>query len=246
MLLTSTDARESDFDRRPISFFKSAAKVETKVGQTLPSAGSQPIVVGIFEVGQMPKVRQKGMVCLNFGYSGARVPVTSFDLPVVTATILQMAGKRDSRYFEQRLKRDFPKVYANWRAGRHASVRAAAVHAGLIKPPTRFDALKREWKAASPAERKQFADWLRSGGARASSSAKVPTITDARRILLPRVLAFLNDWTRRHKKRPGQIMKQMGFSNFDARLGEAINSRRPLAEEVVMKLRSWLAKEGYR
>jgi hypothetical protein len=55
------------------SFFKIAAKVETKVGQTYARRDARPAAIGIFERAYMPKVRQVGMICLTF------VPPTEWD-----------------------------------------------------------------------------------------------------------------------------------------------------------------------
>jgi hypothetical protein len=157
-----------------------------------------------------------------------------------------MAGKRDSKYFKRRLERDYPKAYSRLLAGRYPSVRAAAIDVGLIKRPTRFDALKREWSAATIAEKRQFTAWLRAETAKSVAARRPPDITDAKGALRADVVDFLKDWTKRQRLRPGQIMKQLGFSNFDARLAEAMNAPRPLATEVVDRLKPWLATQGFR
>jgi len=75
-----------------------------------------------------------------------------------------MTKKRDSAYYKQRLKRDFPPIFADLRAGKFKSVRQAAAFAGLIRLPTRVDALKRAWKRATPAQRRGFLTWVRTSG----------------------------------------------------------------------------------
>jgi hypothetical protein len=158
-----------------------------------------------------------------------------------------MAGKRDSRYFEQRLKREHPKAYSKLLAGRYPSVRSAAIDVGLIKKPTRFDALKRNWAAATAAEKGQFSGWLRAEVAKSAARRKpLPAITDARGVLRTDVVDYLKKWTRERRVRPGHIMNQMGFKNFDARLAEAMNRPHPLADEVVDRLKPWLATQGFR
>jgi hypothetical protein len=108
-------------------------------------------------------------------------------------------------------------------------------------------ALKREWKRASPTEKRQFVVWLRAGRVSAARPhSPVPKITDSHGYLLAKVADFLSKWTRDRKLMPGQIMKRMGFSQYDYRLAEAINAPRPLAEEVIAKLGPWLAREGFR
>ncbi|SDR49890.1 hypothetical protein SAMN05519103_04013 [Rhizobiales bacterium GAS113] len=97
--------------------------------------------------------------------------------------------KRDSAYFRGRLKRDRPKIYADLVAGHYKSVRQASAAAGLIKLPSRIDALKREWTGATWAERRAFFRWAKSkmsglkGKATAPASAPKPPMADADRRL---------------------------------------------------------------
>src|ERR1035437_447814 len=62
-----------------------------------------------------------------------------------------MTKKRDAAYYKKRLAKDHPAIFADLDAGRIKSVSAASAKAGLIKLPTRFGALKREWTGASRA-----------------------------------------------------------------------------------------------
>jgi hypothetical protein len=157
-----------------------------------------------------------------------------------------MAGKRDSSYFKARLKRDYPKIHSDLVAGRYKSVRAAAIAAGMVTSPTRLDALKREWKRASLAEKKAFLAWARPHPSPSGSPVPLPAITDSRGYLLVTVVDFLVRWTKGRKIRPGQIMKEMGFSNYDYRLAHALRRQDPLAQEVCDKLPPWLVKAGFR
>jgi hypothetical protein len=71
-----------------------------------------------------------------------------------------MKKKRDAEYYEKRLAKDHPALLAEVRS---LSVRAASAKARLIHLPTRLDALKREWKGASDAQRRDFVIWIKSG-----------------------------------------------------------------------------------
>lgn len=157
-----------------------------------------------------------------------------------------MAGKRDSSYFKARLKREYPKVYSDLLAGRHKSVRAAAIEARLVKPPSRLDALKREWKRASLADKKAFVAWAMPHLSPSGSPVPLPAITDSRGHLLVTVVDFLERQMKSRKITAGQIMKEMGFSNYDWRLAHALKRLEPLAHVVCDKLAPWLVKEGYR
>jgi hypothetical protein len=155
-----------------------------------------------------------------------------------------MSAKRDAAYYKRRLKAEHPSIYADLRTGRFKSVRQAALAAGLIKAPTRVDALIREWKKASPGHRKQFLDWLTS--ARVGLKKKVaPAIADAEGHLLPPVIAFLRDYTRARKMTPGQIMHEMRLKRFDYTLSHALKGGK-LRSEVVEALKVWMPAKGYK
>ncbi|WP_210242995.1 hypothetical protein, partial [Nitrobacter winogradskyi] len=127
-----------------------------------------------------------------------------------------MSKKRDAAYYESRLKRDFPTIYADLRSGKLKSVRQAAAKAGLIHLPDRLTAMKRDWKLSSSQQRSQFLKWIRSSGVGLKPATAKP-IADAGDRLTSRVIAFVNDWTRKEHATAGQIMKQMGYKNFDYR-----------------------------
>jgi len=73
-----------------------------------------------------------------------------------------MKKKRDAAYLKKRLAKEHPTILADLDAGRIKSISAASAKAGLIHLPTRLQALKREWKGASDAQRFEFIKWLSS------------------------------------------------------------------------------------
>jgi hypothetical protein len=158
-----------------------------------------------------------------------------------------MGKARDSAYFESRMKRDHPKIYAELKAGHFPSVRQAAAAAGLIHLPTRLGALKREWKRAGRGERRDFVLWLK-GKIPASAPTPSPTtrpIIDRDGHLRPAVIKFIKDWTVAKRVSPGRVMKEMGFSNFDYTMSRALGRREPLRLAVILSLGGWLAREGF-
>jgi hypothetical protein len=158
-----------------------------------------------------------------------------------------MAKKRDSGYYRERLRRDHPRIYADLGAGRYRSVRQAAIAAGLIREPTRLQALKRNWQRASPAEQRRFVAWVRARTASARRAGpSISAIVDSDNRLKPPVVSFLKGWIRAHRYKPGWIMKDLGFSVYDATLAPAITSNGPVREKVADKLQHWLAKQGFR
>lgn len=63
---------------------------------------------------------------------------------------------RGAAYLAARLKRDHADIAAQLAAGKFKSVRAAAIAAGIVKPPTPLDLLRRDWSKASDVERAEF------------------------------------------------------------------------------------------
>jgi hypothetical protein len=63
---------------------------------------------------------------------------------------------RGADYLAGRIKRDRPDIHKRMEKGEFKSVRAAAIEAGIVKPPGPVDLLKRAWNKATPAQRKAF------------------------------------------------------------------------------------------
>jgi len=171
--------------------------------------------------------------------------------PTQTAVLAPLTAKlpmpskrtRDSRYYEDRLRKEHPAIFADLRSGKLTSIRAASAAARLIHLPTRLDALRREWKKATTAERRAFAAWLKSLSGSAGSTPSKPIASPSGQ-LTPGVVAFLSGWLVKHRAKPGRIMREMGFSNYDYRLARGIAGD-PLPNYVVSALEKWLAKAGY-
>jgi hypothetical protein len=72
-----------------------------------------------------------------------------------------MAWKRDSAYWKSRVEREYPDIWNRLERGEIASVRAAAIEAGLIRDRTPLMDLRRAWRNASIEERKAFLDEVR-------------------------------------------------------------------------------------
>jgi hypothetical protein len=148
--------------------------------------------------------------------------------------------KRDSAYYRKRLAKDHPLIFAEVLAGR-LSVRAASAKAKLIRLPTRLDALKRDWKRATPSELAELAKWARP---RLPKRVRKP-IADSSGRLRPEVRDFLSNWLETYGSRAGRIMKVMGFRAFDWRLAHAIDDGGVLPQEVIDKLQPWMIKNGF-
>ena len=154
-----------------------------------------------------------------------------------------MAQKRDAAYYRSRLKKEFPSIYGDLLAGRIKSVRQAAAAAGLIHLPNRLTALQRDWRRASPQQRGEFLKWVKASGI-GLRTRPYSTIADASGILTPRTIAFIRGWISSQRISAGQIMKEIGYSNFDYRLAQALNGSVRLPPDVLAALKPWLAKRG--
>ena len=154
-----------------------------------------------------------------------------------------MRKKRDAAYYEGRLKREHPAIYADLRGGKIKSVRQAAAKAGLIHLPDRLATLKRDWKLSSPHQRSEFLRWVKSSGIGLKKQSATP-IADASGRLTAPVISFINDWLKKNRVSPGQIMKQMGYKNYDYRLAQSLKGKAGLPSDVLAMLQPWLAKHG--
>lgn len=149
------------------------------------------------------------------------------------------AQKRDREYFEKRLKAEFPAIYRDFLSGTYKTVNAAAKAAGLVKPPTQLDYLKRAWSNASSADRKAFIKWAQ-GRSSPPSSIRSP-VTPA---------FYLEGWAKKRipdlMARKGlknkDVMKALGSSPLDASLWRALRRQSPtrLRPDLASALGRWL------
>jgi hypothetical protein len=83
-------------------------------------------------------------------------------------------GSNQTAYLLRRLARERPDLLTAYEAGRFKSVRAAAIEAGFVTPPTGLDWLRKGWKAATPDERAEFLAEISAGNAGNAGSAERP------------------------------------------------------------------------
>ena len=65
-------------------------------------------------------------------------------------------------YLKSRLARDAPEILERKRQGEFKSYRAAAIAAGIVKPDTGLDLLKKAWRKADADERAHFLEWTQA------------------------------------------------------------------------------------
>jgi len=147
--------------------------------------------------------------------------------------------KRDSQYFRQRLKTRNRAIFDALEDGTYKSTRSAALAAGLIKNPTKLDALKRAWKKASRAEQDDFLKWI---GRSAPTGARIVDDDD-----------YPEDWVgdrvwqimRRRGIDQKRVTRELGLKPLDTSLWGAITPRagrrRTIRPALVTALEKWLA-----
>jgi hypothetical protein len=154
-----------------------------------------------------------------------------------------MTKERGSAYYGNRIKNEFPSLHADVLAGKK-TVLQASIEAKLRKKPTRGDALIRNYERASPADRRQFGNWLRARSP-AKKTVKASIIDSSGRLISPATV-FIRDWLRKAgRKSPGFLLSKIGaHSNHDYRMSQALKGER-LPPEFLADLENWLRSNGY-
>lgn len=153
---------------------------------------------------------------------------------------------RDRAYYEERLKRDHPSVYADLKAGKHHTVTDAAIAAGLKKVRTRLLELKNAWAKAHPREQDAFLKWLKvSGAVPPGFPAATPVIGPAGlaidRQLTPAACRRIKLIMLKRHLAVGELMVELGYPALNASVGMALARGTRLQPDVIAALEKWLA-----
>lgn len=152
--------------------------------------------------------------------------------------------KRDNAYYEERLKNEFPTVYADLKAGKHKTIAEAAIAAGLKKSRTRLQELKNAFDKANKAEQTAFLAWLAAKGhligASSTTGTTSPTIAVNRK-LSPATRNRIEEINKKRHLKVGDVMAEMGFPKLNASLGRALHRGDRLQPDVIEALEKWLA-----
>lgn len=155
--------------------------------------------------------------------------------------------KRDNAYYEDRLKNDYPAIYADLQAGKHKTISEAVIAAGLKKPRTRLQELKNAFEKANKAEQTAFLGWLAAKGYSVTASLAPggagPVIAIDGRLLPATKIRIENIIAKRNLKM-GDVMAEMGFPKLNASLGRALHRGDKLQPDVITALEKWLAANG--
>lgn len=155
--------------------------------------------------------------------------------------------KRDSSYYEERLKKEFPAIYTGLQAGKHRTVTDAAIAAGLKKPRTRLHELTNAWNKASHSEQADFLNFLRASGVISSPAAPIvagSTIA-VHGILTPAAVSRIQHIMTVRRLRMGMVMAELGSSRLDASVGMAMKRGTRVRADVVSALEDWLDKNSH-
>ncbi len=154
---------------------------------------------------------------------------------------------RDSAYYEGRLKREFPAIYSDLKAGKYRTVTEAAVAAGIKQTRTRLHELKNAWTKADGIERRAFLDWLIAEGVlttRAAPTRRVhsgPALATSDRYLTEPASKRIREIMARRHLKMGDVMFEMGFPKLNASLGMALHRNTQLQPDLLAELEKWLA-----
>ena len=150
---------------------------------------------------------------------------------------------RDAAYYEDRLKRDPPTIYADLKAGKYRTVTDAALAAGLKTKRTRLHEMKNAWEKASHSEQREFLKWLSESRyvVHPVSAAPTPLAPIAvNRCLVPLAVARIDEIISKRHIMLGEVMAEMGFSPLNASLGMALARGTRLQPDVIVALEKWL------
>lgn len=152
---------------------------------------------------------------------------------------------RDRAYYEERLKRDHPSVYADLKAGKHRTVTDAAIAAGLKKVRTRLLELKNAWAKSDPAEQDAFLKWLKASGALSTTSTSSTTSAGTTGIAIDRRLTPVASQRielvmSKRRLAMGDLMVELGYLPLNPSVGMALARRTRLHPDVIAALERWL------
>lgn len=150
-------------------------------------------------------------------------------------------GKRDNAYYELRLAAEHAAIYAAYKAGKHGSLHAACVEAGLKKERTPLQELKSGWAKASKAERDEFQVWCK-GHPWPTSGSLPPAVFDADDRLTPWAVRRIRDIMKmKAMKSAGDVTRAIGINPLNPSIGNAIHQRWRIKDVNVQKaLEEWV------
>ena len=167
--------------------------------------------------------------------------------------------KRDNHYYLQRLRDEFPAIYADYQSGKFKNPAEAFIAAGLRKPKSSLDHLRSAWMKASPSERRTFKLEIGCVGPASVTTAPVintnpgasapasvgpvaaTSLIHANVHLTIDTVAQIQAVMSRRGIKIGDVMAEMGFKKLNPTLGLAMNQGYQIRDPAVLAaLEDWL------
>ena len=163
--------------------------------------------------------------------------------------------KRDNQYYIDRLRNEYPTVFADLQAGKFKNVAQALVAAGLRKPRSQLDVLSSAWNKASPTERDAFKLQIGCVAPTAVSAAQavvsaviaLPTLArsaNGKSHLPPTLAAEVKAIMARRGLKNGGVMRELGLGPLDASLGRALARGHQIQDHMISALETWVQKNN--
>lgn len=149
--------------------------------------------------------------------------------------------KRDNTYYLDRLKRDHPKIHADYLAGKFSSPLQAFEVAGLKKRRSRLQELKSAWQKATVAERDDFLAWAGVGPSSTSKAVAGRPIEIGGR-LEPWAKARIEHIMTTRGIKMGKVLDELGFGRLNPSLGAALSQASRIKDATMLTaLEKWLS-----
>lgn len=166
---------------------------------------------------------------------------------------------RSNKYYLERLRKEHPTVFADYKAGKYRNPSEAFVAAGLRKKRSPLDALRSAWDKTTPAQRAAFKAEIGCTSVvgpspptvvqrvRIGSAAKrLPPVSGTSAIhvkgyLTPDAIERIKDVIARRRIRTGAVMREIGQKPLNPSLGMAMNQGHRINDPAILEqLATWL------
>ena len=148
---------------------------------------------------------------------------------------------RNNSYWMARFKRDHRTLYDGVKAG-EITVRQARQVAGLLRLPSKLDALKRAWKMASESDRKAFDGWRKIGAKLPVARRTVPLELDSEGKFTDMTCRRIRAILAANGNKMGLLMEELGYTRLNGSLGNAISRRQRStpSPDLLRRVGKWL------
>lgn len=153
-----------------------------------------------------------------------------------------MPGKRDSKYYSERLESEHPEIFSRLKSGEFASVREAAIEAGIVKAPSPLIVLRREWKKANRSERDAFLAHIGIGSVPPAPGVPISSPLDDKMRLTAEARVQIKAILARRGITGCDAAYEMGQSRYNASIGQALINNYRITKIPAHKIADWISK----